>query len=66
MSPNSWLLVAGDFTPLGGMDIVNWALARCLAQTSQVDLVTHRAWPDLVALPNITVHKVWRHLASIF
>ena len=56
----SWLLVAGDFTPLGGMDAANHALARHLASRDEVHLVTHRAWPDLAALPNVTVHRVWR------
>ena len=27
-----WLLVAGDFTPLGGMDAANYALARYLVE----------------------------------
>jgi len=56
----SWLLVAGDFTPLGGMDAANHALARCLAATGDVHLVTHRAWPDLQALPRVTVHCIGR------
>jgi glycosyltransferase involved in cell wall biosynthesis len=55
-----WVLVTGDFTPLGGMDAANWALARHLGRTARVDLVTHRAWDDLVALPGVTVHRVWR------
>lgn len=54
-----WLLVAGDFTPFGGMDIANYALARYLAARGEVHLVTHRAWPDL-ALPNVTIHRVAR------
>jgi len=59
----SWLLVAGDFTPLGGMDAANHALARYLAVCNpegDVHLVTHRAWPDLQALPRVTVHGVRR------
>jgi glycosyltransferase involved in cell wall biosynthesis len=58
-----WLLVAGDFTPLGGMDAANHALARYLGATRLdrgVHLVTHRAWPDLHALPRVTVHGVRR------
>jgi glycosyltransferase involved in cell wall biosynthesis len=56
-----WLLVAGDLTPLGGMDAANHALARYLGeQGSEVHLVTHRAWPDLAVLPDVTVHRVWR------
>jgi glycosyltransferase involved in cell wall biosynthesis len=56
----SWLIVAGDLTPLGGMDSANHALARYLASRDEVHLVTHRAWPDLAALPSVTVHGVWR------
>jgi glycosyltransferase involved in cell wall biosynthesis len=56
-----WLLVAGDLTPLGGMDAANHALARFLGRRgSEVHLVTHRAWPDLSDLPHVTVHRVWR------
>ena len=56
-----WLLVAGDLTPLGGMDTANHALARFLGtRGSEVHLVTHRAWADLNDLPAITVHRVWR------
>ena len=45
---NDWLLIAGDFTPLGGMDRANHALARGLASRGdRVSLVTHRAWTDL-------------------
>ena len=43
-----WLLVAGDLTPLGGMDAANHALAQYLGvRGPEVHLVTHRAWPDL-------------------
>jgi glycosyltransferase involved in cell wall biosynthesis len=56
----TWLLVAGDFTPLGGMDAANYALARYLSTRDQVHLVTHRAWPDLAARPSVTLHPVWR------
>ena len=60
-----WLLVAGDLTPLGGMDAANHALARYLgAHGSDVHLVTHRAWPDLADLPGVTVHRVWRPFTS--
>jgi glycosyltransferase involved in cell wall biosynthesis len=45
---DDWLLIAGDFTPLGGMDRANHALARGLAARGhRVSLVTHRAWDDL-------------------
>ena len=46
-----FILIAGDFTPLGGMDRANHALASFLARRGdEVTLVTHRAWPDLAAL----------------
>lgn len=58
----AWLLVSGDFTPLGGMDRANYALAAYLAgrPESCVHLVTHRAWPDLAARAAIRVHPVAR------
>jgi glycosyltransferase involved in cell wall biosynthesis len=62
MSVTPWLLVAGDFTPFGGMDTANHSLARYLATRGEVHLVTHSAWPDLASLPTITVHRVWRPL----
>jgi glycosyltransferase involved in cell wall biosynthesis len=56
-----WLIVAGDLTPLGGMDAANHALARFLGTHGfEVHLVTHRAWSDLSDIPGITVHRVWR------
>lgn len=63
---SDWLLVAGDFTPLGGMDRANHALAAYLAgvRGARVHLVTHRAWPDLAGHPRISVHRVWRPLGS--
>lgn len=60
-----WLLVSGDFTPLGGMDRANHALAAYLAgQGGEVHLVAHRAWPDLEAMPGLVVHRVRRPLGS--
>jgi glycosyltransferase involved in cell wall biosynthesis len=60
-----WLLVSGDFTPLGGMDRANYALASYLAgEGADVHLVTHRAWPDLEGLPGVTVRRVPRPLGS--
>ena len=57
----SWALAAGDFTPQGGMDRANHALARYLAQSGRdVHLVGHRVWPDLASLPSVTVHHVPR------
>lgn len=68
---NTWLLVSGDFTPLGGMDRANHALAKHMGARADADvhLVTHRAWDDLATLPAVTVHHVWRplnyHLAGM-
>lgn len=65
-----WLVVAGDFTPLGGMDRANHALARYLSDQPDVSvhLVTHRAWPDLASRAAVRVHQVARpggsHLAG--
>src|ERR1700676_2185860 len=43
------------------MDAANHALVRYLgARGSDVTVVTHRAWPDLTALPTVTVQLVWR------
>lgn len=59
--PRAWVLISGDFTPLGGMDRANHGLARFLAARGDaVHLVTHRAWPDLEALPSVRVHRVPR------
>jgi glycosyltransferase involved in cell wall biosynthesis len=62
----TWLLVSGDFTPLGGMDYANHALAKYMAARgdAKVHLVTHRAWDDLAALSTVTIHRVWRPLNS--
>lgn len=61
MTPRPWMLVAGDLTPLGGMDAANHALARHLAaRGDELHVVAHRAWPDLRQLPSLTVHDVWR------
>jgi len=55
-----WLVVAGDFVPTAGMDMANLALARYLARTNIVEVVTHRADPELVALPNVRIQQVPR------
>jgi glycosyltransferase involved in cell wall biosynthesis len=56
-----WLLVAGDLTPLGGMDVANLALARHLAgRGDELHVVAHRVWDDLARLPGVSVHQVWR------
>jgi glycosyltransferase involved in cell wall biosynthesis len=56
-----WLVVAGDFTPLGGMDVANLALARHLAgRGDELHVVAHRVWSDLEDHPGVKVHHVWR------
>jgi glycosyltransferase involved in cell wall biosynthesis len=56
-----WLLVAGDFTPLGGMDVANLALARHLARRGdELHVVAHRVWADLSDWPGVNVHHAWR------
>jgi glycosyltransferase involved in cell wall biosynthesis len=60
-----WVLVSGDFTPLGGMDRANHALASYLAgRGEEVHLVAHRAWPDLLAMPGVTLHRAPRPMGS--
>jgi glycosyltransferase involved in cell wall biosynthesis len=58
----SWLLISGDFTPAGGMDRANHALATYLSAQpdTRVHLVTHRASRDLADRPSIHVHHVAR------
>ncbi len=57
-----WLLASGDFVPVGGMDTANHALASYLARRSNgfVHLVAHRVSSDLLALPQVRVHRVPR------
>jgi glycosyltransferase involved in cell wall biosynthesis len=61
---STWLLVSGDFTSYGGMDMANFALARFLSRgesaASAVHLVGHRVAPELAALPKVRVHTVPR------
>ena len=64
MTPAAFTIIAGDFTPLGGMDRANHALASFLSRRGDdVTLVTHRAWPDLPAL-GAKVMRVPRPLGS--
>jgi glycosyltransferase involved in cell wall biosynthesis len=63
MSTCTWLLAAGDFTPYGGMDRANFALASYLARRDgDVHLVSHQVSPDLARLPGVHVHNVARPL----
>ncbi len=61
-----WLLIAGDFTPLGGMDRANHALALALASGpgDTVHLVAHRVWPDLATHAAVHVSHVARPFGS--
>jgi glycosyltransferase involved in cell wall biosynthesis len=61
-----WLMIAGDFTPLGGMDRANHALALHLARASGsvVHIVAHRVWRDLEERPPVRVHPVRRPFGS--
>jgi glycosyltransferase involved in cell wall biosynthesis len=65
-----WLLVAGDFTAHGGMDMANYALASYLARRgsgqsgSEVHVVSHRVAPDLTSLPAVHPHLVPRPLGA--
>ncbi len=62
----SWLLIAGDFVPRGGMDRANHALALHLAglEGARLQIVAHRVWPDLEQSPAVTLHRVRRPFAS--
>ena len=61
-----WVLIAGDFTPLGGMDRANHALASSLATRAgaEVHIVAHRVWADLERAPAVHVHRVKRPFGS--
>ena len=60
-----WALATGDFTPHGGMDRANHALARYLATSGRdVHLIAHRVSPDLASRPGVTVHHAPRPLGS--
>jgi glycosyltransferase involved in cell wall biosynthesis len=61
-----WLLVAGDFSPFGGMDAANRALARHLAglNGAEVHLVAHHVAEDLAQAPAVRTHLVPRPLGS--
>ncbi len=56
-----WAIVAGDFTPLGGMDRANYALAHYLARSGrEVVLIAHRVWRDLQNQDQVRVEHVVR------
>jgi glycosyltransferase involved in cell wall biosynthesis len=63
-----WLLVAGDFTAHGGMDMANYALASYLAREAdarrnarhEVHVVSHRVASELSSLASVHTHLVPR------
>ena len=59
-----YAIVAGDFTPWGGMDRPNYELAWYLAeeQGAEVHLVSHRVASPLSDHPNVVWHRVPRPL----
>lgn len=59
---STYVLVSGDFTPWGGMDIANYHLALFLAAQpgARVHLVSHRVAPPLGEHPAVTWHRVPR------
>lgn len=66
MSRRPWLIVTGDFTPTGGMDRANHALASYLLREGhEVHLVGHRVADDLRELGAV-VHEVSKPLGSYF
>jgi glycosyltransferase involved in cell wall biosynthesis len=63
----AWTLVSGDFVTTGGMDKANHALAFFLARNGHsVELVTHRAAPDLAILHGMSIRVVPKPLGSYF
>jgi glycosyltransferase involved in cell wall biosynthesis len=61
----TWLLVAGDFRRVGGMDRANHELATYLsARGDEVHLVAHSVDDDLEGRPGIVVHPVSRPARS--
>lgn len=66
MSSRPWLIVTGDFSPTGGMDRANHALASFLLRAGEeVHLVAHRVSDDLRDL-GARVHEVKKPLGSYF
>ena len=60
-----YVLVTGDFVRTGGMDVANFALARYLGRSgADVHLVAHRADPELLAMPNVILHRVAKPVNS--
>src|SRR6266851_3673516 len=66
--PPPWLIVAGDFSPSGGMDKANYHLAWHLVERARVPvhLVAHRVTEPLASHPLVRVHPVSRPLGRHF
>ena len=59
------VIVTGDFVKTGGMDRANYALADYVSrQGGAVELVSHRAAPELTERPNVTLRQVPKPLGS--
>jgi glycosyltransferase involved in cell wall biosynthesis len=59
------VIVAGDFVKTGGMDRANYALADYASRRgASVELVGHRAAPELLERPNVTLRRVPKPLDS--
>jgi hypothetical protein len=60
-NPAPWVIVAGGFHPLGGMDRANLALARHLIGAgTPVHLVAHEIDSAIAGHPLVTAHRVVR------
>ncbi len=60
-SPETFLLVSGDFVRTGGMDMGNYFFADFLARKGcEVHIVSHNVDPALSAFPEVTWHRVVR------
>jgi len=58
-------IVTGDFVCTGGMDRANYALADFASRAGHpVDLVAHRAAPELLERPRLRFHRVPKPLSS--
>ncbi len=59
------VIVTGDFVKTGGMDRANYALADYVNREGYaVELVGHRAAPELTERPNVTFRRVPKPLGS--
>lgn len=61
-----WGIVTGDFVTTGGMDSANYHLARCLAGTGAVELVSHRFDTTLASIDSIGTTTVSRPFGAHF